>query len=149
MANKTAGKRYYWLRLHDDFFDTLHMKKLRRMENGGTLIIIYQKMLLKAIKTDGALTFSGLEEDIESELALLLGEEVENVRAALGFLEATGLMKRREDGDVYFPEAVANTGSETASTQRSRECRARAKAREKAASCVTPSAQSDAGVTPV
>ncbi|MBR5769162.1 MAG: phage replisome organizer N-terminal domain-containing protein, partial [Clostridia bacterium] len=135
MANGTAGKRYYWLRLHDDFFDTLHMKKLRRMENGGTLIIIYQKMLLKAIKTDGALTFSGLEEDIESELALLLGEEVENVRATLVFLEESGLMKRRRNGGAYFPEAVANTGSETASTQRSRECRARAKAKEKALHC--------------
>ncbi|MBO4584215.1 MAG: phage replisome organizer N-terminal domain-containing protein [Clostridia bacterium] len=149
MANKTAGKRYYWLKLHDDFFDTLRMRKLRRAEGGDTFALIYLKLLLKAIKTDGVLTFSGMEDDLAGELALLLGEEVENVRSTLGFLEATGLMKRREDGDVYFPEAVANTGSETASTQRSRECRARAKAREKAASCVTPSAQSDAGVTPM
>ena len=128
MANGTAGKRYYWLKLHDDFFDTLRMRKLRRAEGGDTFALIYLKLLLKAIKTDGVLTFSGMEDDLAGELALLLGEEVENVRATLVFLEESGLMKRRKNGSAYFPEAVANTGSETAVAQRVRDCRSRSKA---------------------
>ena len=135
MANETAAKRYYWLKLHDDFFDTLRIKKLRRAQGGDTFALIYLKLLLKAIKTDGVLTFNGIEEELADELALDLGEEAENVRATLAFLESSGLMKRRRYGSAYFPEAVENTGSETASTQRSRECRARAKAKEKALHC--------------
>ena len=128
MANGTAGKRYYWLKLHDDFFDTLRIKKLRRAEGGDTLALIYLKLLLKSMKSDGVLTFNGIEEDLAEELALDLGEETANVCATLGFLEASGLMKRRRDGSAYFPEAVANPGSETAAAQRVRDCRSRSKA---------------------
>ena len=57
------GKRYYWLRLHHDFFDSKRIKKLRRMAGGDTYTIIYLKMQLLAMKTDGTLTWTGLEDD--------------------------------------------------------------------------------------
>ena len=34
-------KRYYWLKLFDDFFDSLRMKTLRRLPRGDTYLIIY------------------------------------------------------------------------------------------------------------
>ena len=55
-------KRYYWLRLHDDFFDSKRIKKLRRMAGGDTYTIIYLKMQLLAMKTDGIIKWTGLEE---------------------------------------------------------------------------------------
>lgn len=145
MANGTARKRYYWLKLHDDFFDTLRIKKLRRAEGGDTLALIYLKLLLKSMKSDGVLTFNGIEEDLAEELALDLGEETANVRATLGFLEASGLMKRRRDGSAYFPEAVANTGSETAAAQRMRDSRMR---RKSSSSSVTTLQKRYKSVTP-
>ena len=46
-------KRYYWLRFKDDFFDSKRIKKLRKMAGGDTYVIIYLKMQLKALRTDG------------------------------------------------------------------------------------------------
>ena len=143
MANKTAGKRYYWLRQRDDFFNTLRMKKLRRMENGDTLLIIYQKMLLKAMKSEGELTYSGVEPDLAGELAIEFDEDVENVRRTLEFLGSCGLAELT-GGGCLLPEAVENTGCEGASAQRMRDKRAR----EREAAPVTSRAQCDASVTP-
>ena len=141
MANGTAGKRYYWLRQRDDFFNTLRMKKLRRTEGGCTLIVIYQMMLLKAMKSEGELTYSGVEPDLAGELAIEFDEDVENVRRTLDFLVSCGLAELT-DGGCLLPEAVENTGCEGASAQRMRDKRAR----DKEAS-VTPRAQCDADVT--
>lgn len=114
-------KRYYWLRLHDDFFSSVRIKKLRRMAGGDTYVIIYLKMQLKAIKTDGVLTYKGYEQDFVEELALDLDEEPDNVRITLAYLVSCGLAETEDNVNFFLPYAVDNTGSETASTQRWRE----------------------------
>lgn len=120
-----SDKRYYWLRLYDDFFDSLRIKKLRRMAGGDTYTIIYLKMQLKAMKTGGVLTFTGIESDFADELALDIDESADDVRVTLAFLQSCGLVECSDNVNFFLPYAVANTGSETASTQRSRDCRAR------------------------
>ena len=40
-----APKRYYWLKLYDDFFSMVQMKKLRKMTDGDTCLIIYLRLL--------------------------------------------------------------------------------------------------------
>ena len=57
------GKRYYWLKLPDDFFRQKPIKKLRKIAGGDTYTIIYLKMLLIAMKQDGRLYFEGVEDD--------------------------------------------------------------------------------------
>lgn len=44
------NKRYYWLKLMDDFFDSKRIKKLRKMAGGDTYTIIYLKMQLLSLK---------------------------------------------------------------------------------------------------
>lgn len=119
------GKRYFWLKLYDDFFGSLRIKKLRKMAGGDTFVIIYLKMQLKAMKTDGVITFRGLEKDIVDELAIDLDEEPDNVRITVAYLLSCGLAESSDHLDLFLPYAVANTGSETASTQRWREWKAR------------------------
>ena len=97
------------------------------MAGGDTYTVIYLKMQLKAIHTDGVLTFTGVENDFASELALDLGESVDDVRVTLTYLQSCGLMECSDDFNFFLPYAVENTGSETASTQRSRDCRKRQK----------------------
>ena len=119
------GKRYYWLRLHDDFFSSIRIKKLRRMAGGDTYLIIYLKMQLKAMKTDGVLTWKGIEQDFVDELALDLDEEPDNVRVTLAYLLSCGLAESDDKVNFFLPYAVENTGSEGASAQRVREFRAK------------------------
>ena len=47
MAN---DKKYYWLKLKDDFFRDKKMKKLRNIAGGDTYTIIYLKMQLLSLK---------------------------------------------------------------------------------------------------
>lgn len=119
------GKRYYWLRLYDDFFGSLRIKKLRKMAGGDTYVIIYLKMQLKAMKSNGVLQFKGVEQDFVDELALDLDEEPDNVRITLAYLVSCGLCETSDNINFFLPYAVENTGSESASTQRVRDFRAR------------------------
>lgn len=120
-------KRYYWLRLYDDFFGSFRIKKLRRMAGGDTYVIIYLKMQLKAMKTDGVLQYRGLGTDFVEELSIDLDEEPDNVRVTLMYLLSCGLAETNDQKTFFFPYSVANTGSETSSAQRMREARAKVK----------------------
>ena len=120
-----GGKRYYWLKLKDDFFSSKRIKKLRAMAGGDTYLIIYLKMQLLAMKSDGVLTWTGLEEKFTDELALDLDEEPDNVAMTLVYLLKTGLAETSDNTTFFFPYAVENTGSEGASAQRWRDWKAR------------------------
>ena len=72
-------KKYYWLKLKEEFFADKAIKKLRKIAGGDTYTIIYLKMLLKAIKQGNRLYFEGVEESFPAELALELDEEEDNV----------------------------------------------------------------------
>ena len=125
-------KRYYWLRLKDDFFNSKRIKKLRRLAGGDTYTIIYLKMQLMAMKTDGVLRWTGLEDSFADELALDLDERPDDVSVTLMYLLQVGLAETQDNKSFFFPWAVENTGSETASAQRVREHRA-----QKALQCNT------------
>lgn len=120
-------KRYYWLRLYDDFFGSFRIKKLRKMAGGDTYVIIYLKMQLKAMKTDGVLQYRGLGTDFVDELSIDIDEEPDDVRVTLMYLISCGLAETNDQKTFFFPYSVANTGSEGASAQRMREARAKAK----------------------
>ena len=119
------GKRYFWLKLYDDFFGSLRIKKLRRMAGGDTYVIIYLKMQLKAMKEDGMIHFKGVEENIVDELALDLDEEPDNVRVTLAYLLSCGLAETSDSLNLFLPFAVANVGAETAAAERMRKMRER------------------------
>lgn len=121
-------KRYYWLRFKDDFFDSKRIKKLRKMAGGDTYVIIYLKMQLKALRTDGVLEYTGIEPDFVDELALDLDEAPDDVRMTLAYLMTYGLCECSDNIHYFLPYVVENTGSETASTQRVRDYRERQKA---------------------
>ena len=124
----SVNRKYYWLKLKEDFFSSKRIKKLRRLAGGDTYTIIYLKLQLVAMKNDGIISFTGLEKDIAEELSLELDEEVENVRVTLSYLMACGLAETSDDIHFFFPYAVENVGSDTTAAQRMRRARAAQKA---------------------
>lgn len=137
--SETGGKRYYWLKLQDDFFTSKRIKKLRKIAGGDTYTIIYLKMQLLAMKNNGMLEYTGLESTFAEELALDLDEEPENVSVTINFLLSCGLLETNDNVEYFVPYAVENTGCEGAAAKRMREMRAR-----KASQCyadVTPALQ--------
>ena len=128
-------KRYYWLKLADDFFTSKRIKMLRSLAGGDTFTIIYLKMQLKALKTEGYLYYDGIMDNFAKELALDIDEAEENVRITIQYLLSVGLLESSEDGTEYvLPYTQKLIGSETSSTQRSRKCRLKQK-EQKALQC--------------
>ena len=119
------NKRYYWLRFKEDFFSSKRIKKLRKL--GADYLIIYLKMQLKALKSNGYLEITGLEQNVAAEIALDIDEDEDKVQVALSYLQACGLVEASTD-NLFLPYVQENTGSETASAQRVREFRANQKA---------------------
>ena len=144
------SKRFYWLKLQEHFFQDKAVKKLRRMPDGDTCVMIYLKMLLLSLSSSGELYFDGLEPDFYTELALTLDEDEELVRDTLEFLMRVHRLEQKSETVYYLPEVGAVTGSESASAERMRKARqkpADAKTQEPvqapAEACDTESAHCD------
>ena len=123
-----SNKRYYWFKLHDDFFDDKRIKRLRQLAGGDTYTIIYLKMQLRALKTDGYLYFDNIVGDFYEEVALDINETVDNVKVTIQYLLSVNLLEVSPDGAQYLlTELQNNIGSETASAQRVRDHRSKKK----------------------
>ena len=117
------NKRYYWIQLAQDFFKSKEMKLLRKIAGGDTHTIIYLKMMLISLEDGGHIYYDGLADNLAEEIALVIDENVEDIKITLIFLESKGLLTRKNDR-VYFLEQVPEmVGSETASARRVRKSR--------------------------
>lgn len=124
------AKKYFWLKLKDNFFKQKSIKKLRKMAGGDTFTIIYLKMQLLSLTNEGKLYYEGVEDNFVEELALELDENVEDIQMTVLYLQKNNLIEFGELPDEYIlPEVVGSIGSETASAERKRQQRAREKAK--------------------
>ena len=117
-------KKYFWLKLKDDFFDEKYIKALRRLPQGDSLVIVYLKMQLKSLKTEGIIKYEQILPDAISELAMLLDEDENVVRLAIEALIKFGVVERWENQTFYMTAMQELIGSETASAARVRKHRA-------------------------
>lgn len=119
------SKKYYWLKLKEDFFDSKEIKLLRRVAGGDTFTIIYLKLLLKSLKTEGKLYFEGVCTDFAEEISLDIDEDVENVKLTLAYLEKKNLIEFQESEELVMSRIPEMIGSETSKAEFMRKKRAR------------------------
>lgn len=122
-----ATKKYYWLKLKNDFFTNKKIKKLRKIAGGDTYTIIYLKMQLLSLKDNGTLFFENVEDSFAEELALELDEDVENVKITLIYLMKNGLLLEANPEEFVLPETIECIGSETSKAGLMRKKRAKEK----------------------
>lgn len=139
-----VNKRYYWLQLSEGFFRDKKIKKLRKIAGGDTYTIIYLKLMLATMNTNGVLTYEGVEDSLAEEVALELDEDEENVQVTLNYLIHKGLMQEIDTGEFLLPQVPECIGSETASTRRSRLSREN----QKSLQCNTKTLQCNTLATP-
>jgi len=123
------SKRYYWLKLKDDFFIDPKIKKLRKIAGGDTYTVILLKLMLLTLKTDGVLIFEGIEETLQGELSLKLDEDENNISATLIFMEKMQLIVELDAYRFSLPQMALLTGSETDAAKRKRKERANKKSK--------------------
>ena len=119
-----AEKQFFWLKLKDNFFDEKYVKALRRLPNGDTLTIIYIKMQLKSLNTDGHIYYENFLTDSISELAMTLDENEDDVKAAVEALVRFGAVERQEDETIFITSMQESLSSESSSAERVRKHRA-------------------------
>lgn len=123
-----AEKKFFWLKLKEDFFYTeTAIKKLRKIAGGDTYTVIYLKILLRSLKDSGKIFFEGIDDSFHEELALMIDEEPDNVLFTLTFLEKCGLLLKVNDFEYELTAIPCLTGSESESAPRVRKHREKEK----------------------
>lgn len=121
------AKKYYWLKLREDFFEREEIRIIEQMENGKDYIIFYLKLLLKSIKTDGILRFKDILPYNPKMLSVITNTNIDIVRSAIDLFVHLGMMEKWDDGTIFMLETVNMIGSESESAERMRRLRARRK----------------------
>lgn len=124
----TENRRYYWLQLKDNFFNSKEMKLMRKLPGGEEITIIYLKMMLASLSEQGKLYFEGLAEDLAEELSLIIDEDPEAIRLTLMFLTKKKLLTTSDNYQFNLEQVPEMIGSETASARRVRKHRENQKA---------------------
>lgn len=119
------SKKYYWLKLKEDFFRQKEIKKLRRIAGGDTYTIIYLKLQLLSLKKEGVLVYEGTEESFIEQLSLEIDEDVDNIKMTLSFLVANKLLEEVQEDVFSLTKVTECIGKESASTSRVRKHRAK------------------------
>lgn len=97
-----AEKQYYSLKLKYDFFNEKYIKALRKLPQGDSLVIVYLKMQLKTLKTNGVFKYESILPNCISELALVIDEDEEVTGLALEALVRFGVIERLDNGDLLL-----------------------------------------------
>lgn len=127
------GKRYYWMKLRDNFFGELSILALRKLPDGDAICLIYLKLLLHGMKTDGKICYEGVFESLEAEIAAVLGEDELLVTRCIEAIVKFKLADKSEDGLVLC-EMDQCVGSETEAAKRMRNLRQKKAAQSKPSS---------------
>ena len=123
------SKRYYWLKLKEDFFEDDTMKFLREQPHGSDYCIFYLLLCLKSLKTDGRLIRLVGDTIIPYDpraLAQLTGMREEVVVVAVELFLRYGILKQLDTGELYIQQVSEMVGSETYGAERKRKRRLRA-----------------------
>ncbi len=116
-------KRFYWLKLKENFFDEFYIKTMRILDNGGEMVIIYMKIMLSALNSKGKIKYRNILPSCYEEIAITINEDAEKVHKTLDFLVKTGKAVINDDGDIFLTELCEMQGSECSSAERVRKSR--------------------------
>ena len=122
-----AGKRYYWLKLQVGFFQELMIKQLRTLPEGDSIVLLYLKLLLKAINTEGIIYFQNILPSLDEEIALDTGEKPALVKLTISALCKYHAAVFLDDQSLQLLYLEDMVGSESTSASRVRNHRANQK----------------------
>ena len=114
-------ERYFWLKLHRDFFKRHDIAILEGMPGGKQMVLFYLKLMVESIDHEGMLRFSDTLPYSEEMLACVTNTEQETVHSALCALTELGLVEVLEDRTLYLPGVAKLLDSETYAARRKRE----------------------------
>jgi predicted phage replisome organizer len=113
-------KKYYYLKLKDNFFDSDAMIILESMENGYLYSNILMKMYLRSIKTDGRLMFNERIPYNANLLSKIVRHNVDVVEKAIKVFKELDLIEILDNGAIYMLDIQNYIGQSSTEADRKR-----------------------------
>lgn len=121
-----AEKRFYWLKLKDDFFNPVENPEIARimaLPGGAECLVAYLKLMLASVKHRGKIFLKQLEDTPEDELALMISERKDIIRMLLSFCFKANIIEAgTEKGHSFYllKQVAGMLDSETEDAARKR-----------------------------
>lgn len=116
----SSAKKYYWLKLKENFFEGDTIEWLEEQENGGYYSNFYLKFCLKSVKTNGILIRNVGEILIPydvKKLSEITHVKIDTVIVAMELFKKIGLVQILDNGEIYLTQLELMVGSETSKAQ--------------------------------
>lgn len=111
-----ANKKYYWLKLKEDFFEEDAIAWIEEQDKGKEYCLFYLKLCLKSLKTNGLLirnVGSMLVPYDAKTLAKVTSTDIDTVKVAMDIFTKIGLVQILENGEIFISQLQNMVGSET------------------------------------
>lgn len=135
------NKKYYYMRLKENFFESDEMIILENMDNGDGIIYsnILLKLYLRSLKYEGRLMFNDRIPFNSQMLSTIVRHPVGVVEKALKAFIELGLVEIMDNGAIYMLDIQNFIGKTTTEADRQREYQARIAKEKKAVRNLTGS----------
>ncbi|WP_286909146.1 phage replisome organizer N-terminal domain-containing protein [Clostridium sp. UBA1652] len=114
------NRKYYYLKLKDNFFDSEEIKILESLPNGIYYSNLLIKLYLKSLKYDGALRFNDFIPYDENMIATITNLNIDTVKSGLNILNSMKLIERLDDGTMYMMNIQSFIGKSSSEADRKR-----------------------------
>ncbi|MFL2020556.1 phage replisome organizer N-terminal domain-containing protein [Weissella hellenica] len=113
------NKKYYYIRLKENFFDSDEIKLLESIpDDGYKFSNILLKMYLKSLKYNGRLMFNEKIPFNAEMLATVTGHSVGDVTRAIEVFQKFGLIEVMESGEIYMLDIQSFIGKTSTEADR-------------------------------
>lgn len=119
------NKKYYYLKLKENFFDSEEMIILQNMSDGYLYSDILMKLYLRSLKSQGKLMFNDYIPYNAEVLAQIVRHQVGTVEKALSIFQKLGLIEILDNGAIYMLDIQNLIGKSSTEADRKRNYRAR------------------------
>jgi predicted phage replisome organizer len=114
------SKKYYYLKLKDNFFDSEEMKIVKAMDNGYEYACILLEMYLKSLKNDGNLIFQDKIPYSPKMLSVVLGHNIAMIEKAIKIFDDLNLIELLETGEIFLLNIQSYIGKSSSEADRVR-----------------------------
>lgn len=113
------NKKYYYIRLKENFFDSDEIKLLESIPNDGYKFSnILLKMYLKSLKYNGRLMFNERIPFNAEMLATVTGHSIGDIERAIEMFKKFGLIEVLETGEIYMLDIQSFIGKTSTEADR-------------------------------
>lgn len=119
------SKKYYYLKLKDNFFESEEILILEAMQDGVLYSNILLKLYLRSLKNNGRLLFKDLIPYTPDMLSTIVRQPVAVVEKALHLFQQLQLIEILDTGAIYMRDIENFIGKSSTEAEKKKEYRAR------------------------